>query len=384
MSIAFSQEKLKREDRQAIVQAIQSQMQHVITQGVTLVLQGFLEQEVTTKLGRPKRSPRRVSSQPRLIDWHCAYCGSSDANQFTRDGRDLRTLETGWGHLDTLRVPMLECQGCQHDVVAQFAILEKYQRFWLDAPQRAIFGSGLCQSLRHLSQQWAVTLGSAVGLRTINERINRLEALLQEAHSEPISDVPAVVQFDGIWLSLQTQQAGIKEDSRKRKRHQKRGKRIVVLVALGLWTDGSQKRHILDWEIADQEEQPVWERLVQRLWKRGVKLETGWQAIVRDGSEGLEQALDYVYGSALIQQRCIFHKLRNVSDKCVGLDRAGKKSVLEQAAAVYQAPSASEAQARLLAFGERWQATQPQAVATFVREFEQTIQYYALGGWHAK
>ncbi len=208
---------------------------------------------------------------------------------------------------------MVECQHCQHDVVAQFAILEKYQRFWLDAPQRAIFGSGLCQSLRHLSQQWAATLGSNVGLRTINERINQLEALLQEAHREPISDVPAVVQFDGIWLSLQTQQACFKEDSRKRKRHQKGGKRMVVLVALGLWTDGNGKQHILDWEVADQEDKTAWERLVQRLWERGVKLETGLQAIVRDGTEGLEQALDYIYGSALVQQRCIFHKLRNGS-----------------------------------------------------------------------
>jgi len=119
---------------------------------------------------------------------------------------------------------------------------------------------------------------------------------------------------------------------------------------------------------------------VQRLWERGVKLETGLQAIVRDGSEGLEQALDYVYGSALVQQRCIFHKLRNVSDKCVGLDRAGKKSELPQAAAVYEATSASEARARLAAFGEQWRPTQPQAVTTFEREFEQTIHYYALEG----
>jgi len=129
-----------------------------------------------------------------------------------------------------------------------------------------------------------------------------------------------VVQFDGIWLSMQTEQECVHEDSRKRKR----GKRIVVLVALGLWTDGSGKRQILDWEVADKEEQATWERLVQRLWERGVKVETGLQAIVRDGSEGLEQALDYVYGSALVQQRCIFHKLRNVSNKCVGLDREGK------------------------------------------------------------
>src|SRR6266516_1079119 len=380
MSIQFSQAKLKGEERRAILQAIETQMQQVIIDGVTQVLQEFLEQEVTTKLGRSKRSPRQVSSQPHPIDWHCAYCGCSDANQFTRDGHYRRSLETGWGHLDVVRVPMLECQRCEHDVVAQFAILDKYQRFWLDAPQRAIFGSGLSRSLRHLSQEWAATLGASVGLRTINERINQLEARLAQVHREPIGEVPAVVQFDGIWLSMQTQQDGIQEDSRKRKRQRKSGKGMVVLGALGLWTDGSRQRQILDWEVADQEDKASWERLVQRLWARGVKLETGLQAIVRDGSEGLEQALDYVYGSALVQQRCIFHKLRNVSDKCVGLDREEKKSLLEQAAAVYQALSAPEARARLIAFAEHWQPTQPQAVATFEREFEQTIRYFSLEG----
>src|SRR2546421_115149 len=380
MSITFSEGKLKAEERRAVLQAIETQLQQVIIDGVTQVLQEFLEQEVTTKLGRAIRSPRQISSQARPIDWQCAHCGCTDANQFTRDGHYRRSLETGWGHLDALRVPMLECQRCEHDVVAQFAILEKSQRFWLDAPQRAIFGSGLSRSLRQLSQEWAATVGASVGLRTVNERINQLEARLAQVHREPIKDVPTVVQFDGIWLSLQTQQDGIQEDSRKRKRHCKSGKRVVVLVALGLWTDGSGKRRILDWEVADQEEQAAWERLVQRLWERGVKLETGLQAIVRDGSEGLEQALDYVYGSALVQQRCIFHKLRNVSDKCVGLDRAGKKSLLEQAAAVYEATSASEARARLAAFGEQWRLTQPQAVATFEREFEQTMRYYALEG----
>jgi transposase-like protein len=70
-----------------------------------------------------------------------------------------------------------------------------------------------------------------------------------------------------------------------------------------------------------------------------VKLETGLQAIVRDGTEGLEQA-----------------------------------------AAVSQATNAQEARARLAAFAEHWRLTQPQAIATFEREFEQTIRYYALEG----
>jgi len=155
-------------------------------------------------------------------------------------------------------------------------------------------------------------------------------------HREPIEQVPAIVPFDGIWL----------EPGRPSKK----------------------------------EEQATWERLVHRLWERGVKVESELQAIVRDASRGLEQALDYVYGSSLVQQRCIFHKLRNVSNKCVGLDREGKKSFMEQAAAVYQARSAPEARARLAAFAEHWRAPQPQAVATFERESEQTIRCYSLEG----
>jgi transposase-like protein len=219
-----------------------------------------------------------------------------------------------------------------------------------------------------------------VGLRTINERINQLEDRLAQVNHEPISEVPVVVQFDGIWP----------EPGKRSKRASTRiaaSARVTVRVANARGAGcpwpvdrGSGKRCILDWEVAEKEEQAAWERLVQGLWERGVKLETGLQAIVRDGSEGLEQALDYVYGSALLQQRCIFHKLRNVSNKCVGLDRKGKKSLLKQAAAVYQAASAPEAQARLAAFGEQWRPTQPQAVATFEREFEQTIRYYSLEG----
>ena len=102
MSIQFSQAKLQAEERKAILQAIESQMQQVIIEGVTQVLQEFLEQEVTIKLGRAKRSPRRITSQSRPIDWQWAHCGCSDAHQFTRDGH-YRRLETGWGHLDTLQ-----------------------------------------------------------------------------------------------------------------------------------------------------------------------------------------------------------------------------------------------------------------------------------------
>jgi hypothetical protein len=200
---------------------------------LTLVLEEFLEQEVTTKLARPKRSPRQVSAQTRPIDWQCAHCACNDANQFTRDGHYRPRWRQAGGIWTVSKCPCWNVNEALTTLWPTSPSREKYQRFWLDAGHRAIFGTGLCRSLRQLSQEWGANLASSVGLRTINERINQLEARLSQVHREPISEVPAGVQFDGIWLSLQTQQDGIKEDSRKRKRHHKRGKRMVVLVALG-------------------------------------------------------------------------------------------------------------------------------------------------------
>ena len=68
-----------------------------------------------------------------------------------------------------------------------------------------LFSSGLCQSLREISQRWSATVEGSVGLRTLNERINRIEPLVFQARQEPITPVPTVVQLDGIWLTIQTQ-----------------------------------------------------------------------------------------------------------------------------------------------------------------------------------
>jgi hypothetical protein len=181
--------------------------------------------------------------------------------------------------VEGVQIPMLECQCCGHDVICSFAILEKYQRFWLDLDQRVLFSSGVCQSLRQVSQQWSALLERSVGLRTINDRINQIEPILKQARSETITDVPAVVQFDGIWLRVQSQTDTLKPDKRGRQRHHRSGKKVVLLVALGFWTDGSGKREILDWQVADGESQAAWDPFVHRLWERGVRPENGLQAV---------------------------------------------------------------------------------------------------------
>ena len=383
MSISFTPDKLQASERKRIIEVVQKEAKAAALNAIRPVLMDFLEAEVTAKLGRTKGEARQVSSTQRSIDWQCAHCGCNDANQFTRDGHYRRNLETGWGHLADLQVPMLECQQCQHDVICTFSILEKYQRFWLDLDQDVLFSSSLCQSVREISQRWSAMVGGSVGLRTINERINQIEPVVRHAHRDPISDVPTVVQLDGIWLTIQTQTGKEKPDRRKRRRKERTGKRAVVLVALGFWNDGSGRREIIDWEIAKSEEHTEWEKLLNRLWERGVRPEQGLQMVVRDGSGGLGEALAFVYGSTVLEQRCLFHKLRNVADKARSElkgeeQREERQQLLEQASAIYQAESAAQARERLTRWAEDWRERAPKAVATLERDFEHTLVYYSL------
>src|SRR6266516_5840160 len=86
--------------------------------------------------------------------------------------------------------------------------------------------------------------------------------------------------------------------------------------------------------------------------ERGVRPEQGLQMVVRDGSGGLGEALAFVYGSTVLEQRCLFHKLRNVADKARSElkgeeKREERQQLLEQASAMYQAESAAQARERL-------------------------------------
>ena len=63
----------------------------------------------------------------------------------------------------------------------------------------------------------------------------------------------------------------------------------------------------------------------------------------------------------MIEQRCLFHKLRNVADKCREelkgeAYKETRKQLMEQASAIYQAEHAEEARQHLATFATSWRA----------------------------
>lgn len=156
------------------------------------------------------------------------------------------------------------------------------------------------------------------------------------------------------------------------------------MVALGFWQEG-ERREILDWQIATSEDHKQWTSFLQRLKERGVTPAKGLKAIVRDGGGGLQQALGLVYDSTVIDQRCIFHKLKNVADQCrtelKGKEnKEAKRQLMQEARAVYDAESAEQARERLAIWSLKWCEQAPKTVSTFANDFEATIAYFQLDG----
>lgn len=105
--------------------------------------------------------------------------------------------------------------------------------------------------------------------------------------------------------------------------------------------------------------------------------------IVRDGCGGLEEAVAHVYGSCVLDQRCVFHKLQNVGTKArselKGKEhREERKQLMKEASEIYHAETASQARQHLQIWVLRWQACAPETVATLQRDFEATLVFYQL------
>lgn len=83
---------------------------------------------------------------------------------------------------------------------------------------------------------------------------------------------------------------------------------IVVVVAVGLCTDGSKQ--VLDFEVGSTESYEVGRDLLRRLTGRGFRVEGRLFALL-DGSPALEKAVLELWPQAVIQ-RCLVHKERNL------------------------------------------------------------------------
>ena len=319
-------------------------------------------------------------SEPIAVRASCNACQRTWRGWFRRNGTYPRTLVIAGVVID-VRVPRVRCH-CGGSVDLSFTVFAPYDRLSPELEERLREGAALGLTLRQVGAVNAPANGGPLAKSTINARILDVRGVASAFHAGPLPRIPAVVLVDGLWVRVFESTSERFVDAKGRVRERVRRKKVGLLVAYGV-DPTTGEWWVLDWERAEQEDQESWQRLLERLRQRGLTAENGLTLIVSDGSAGLQAALEWVdLGAGVKHQRCVFHKLRNVA-KAVKAALAQSKEekqkqrreVLRDAAAVYQGTDRAEIMRRRDTFVATWQESEPEVVATLLRDFEQTIVY---------
>ena len=139
-----------------------------------------------------------------------------------------------------------------------------------------------------------------------------------------------------------------------------------LIVAIGV--DDQGYKHVLGMTEGATENATVVKGLLENLQERGV-VPNGPRLFVIDGSKALRKAIDQVYGSKNLVQRCRKHKMENV---CGHLPEDLRESVQTLMRAAYKLPW-KEGIARLKKQAEWLLAEYPAAASSLLEGLEETF-----------
>ena len=324
---------------------------------------------------------RRIKVSKRLRrEGKCCRCGSTQSRRFSRNGfRHREPLITIWGEVP-FALPRMRCQ-CGGSVRIDFGgLVRPYQRLGDDVDTQIQRLGGIAVSLRQMRELFGQLHIGPLALRTLTKRLHLLTTLDPNREAE---DIPPVLEVDAIWITLLRANGQVRRDRKGRKRPVKGRFKCPIMIAMGLWPD-SERREILLWRMGENESAEEWVKFLEILEEQGIRGENGLKLIIHDGGKGLCSALQTVWFDAQ-QQRCLFHKLRNIAQAIHLPDgltrkqrRRRRKKIMKDFKHVWEARRYETTLRRYLKVVRLYRDTQPEAVATLRRDFRATVTYYAL------
>jgi hypothetical protein len=259
-------------------------------------------------------------------------------------------------------------------------LIRPYQRIGDDVDVQIQRLGSMAVSLRQMRDWFGRLHIGPLALRTLNERLHLLQNLDPNREAE---GVPPVVEVDAIWVTLLRSNGEVRLDRKGRKRPVKGRFKVPIMIALGVWPD-SDRREVLLWRLGESESAEEWVKFLEILEAQGIRGENGLKLIIHDGGKGLCSALQTVWFDAA-QQRCLFHKLRNIA-KAIHLPdsltpkqrKRRRKKILNDFKQIWEARHYRTMLRRYAKVIRAYRDAQPEAVAALRRDFRVTVTYYAL------
>jgi transposase-like protein len=336
----------------------------------------------------------RAALETALLEEVCAYqqtCRQSTAtvlpqSAFQRAGTYVRRVLTSYGFIPDLRVPKLRSGNRDRS----WHILRRYQLAMPELLDQALYLYTIGLSIRDLQEALYVFCGHVLSRDAINRVTIAAQSPMQLWRNRPITDTPPILIVDGVWVQVlaPTGQSWIDQSGHERK--EMRGQERVVLTVMGVWED--RRHEILHYEAAAAEDTEAWSNLLAALKRRGLD-PNGVRMVVSDGSNGLPAALSSELPAAR-QQRCVVHKIRGLERSFCYRDllttdpttqtaltfeqarQLRRQQLTTDAHAIFEAPTRTEAQARLSTFQARWRDVEPEVVRKLTQGIESSFTFY--------
>lgn len=364
----------------ALFEALVDEATESLCQTIGARLTAILVAIVSHVVGRGHHVRRMKVPRRWRREGKCCRCGSTQSRRFSRNGfRRREPLLTSWGVIP-FDLPRVRCQ-CGGSVRIDWGgLIRPYQRIGDDVDTQIQRLGGIAASLRQMRAWFGHLHIGPLALRTLNKRLHLLVNLDPNREAD---DVPPVLEVDAIWVTLLRPNGEVRRDRKGRKRPVKGRFKVPIMMAMGVWPD-SDRREIVLWRIGENEGTEEWVKFLEILEEQGIRGENGLKLIIHDGGKGLCSALQTVWFDAA-QQRCLFHKLRNIA-KAVHLPdgltaeqkRRRRKKILKDFKHIWEARRYETVLRRYLKVVRAYRDTQPEAVATLQRDFRATLAYYAL------
>ena len=146
-----------------------------------------------------------------------------------------------------------------------------------------------------------------------------------------------------------------------------------MIIALGITLSG--EKVILGFIQTGTENERVGSEFLHSLLQRGLRIDQGLLCIT-DGAKGLHKAIQKVFGSFALLQRCQWHKRENVVSYLPKSQQALWRRKLQVA---YEKPTYTEAQAALQRCRQELRLLNVSAVASLDEGMEETLTLHRLG-----
>lgn len=313
-------------------------LKQVVEQGFAEIREGFLEQ-----LKRTIEGLLRAERDGRIAQLR------QQGEKVYRWGYTVRKCwQTLWGALEQVRVPRLRGR-------EEIGLLEKYQRHALGDVLFALTVGGLSQrKVVHWVRRF---LGGALSSATIGAVLSQAQEEVQRRRQKRlrVGEYVALV-VDGIYVRY------------RRCLHDGR-REGVLLLAVGVRANGTFQ--VLDWLAAPRETAEAYERLLMRLFQRGLDEVA---LVVSDGADAITAAAAMVYPGAA-HQLCLAHWFRLLEDLTPPLDRARRRKFRRDFWWIWEADDAAQLHRWAASFCRRWQFWAPQMVDKFKAELHRVLAY---------